>query len=52
MIAAAQQRATVPDFTIDNKSPWLMVGDELLPPPSGPAPVTFDKRYPLKPPGR
>jgi hypothetical protein len=44
--AASQQSATVPDFTIDNKSAWLMVGDELLPPPSGPGPVTFDKRYP------
>jgi hypothetical protein len=43
---AAQQSAAVPDFTIDNKSAWLMVGDELLPPPSGPGPITFDKRYP------
>ena len=43
---AAQQRAPVPDFTIDNKSAWLMVGDDFLPPPSGPGPVTFDKRYP------
>jgi hypothetical protein len=46
MIGVAQQRAAVPDFTIDNKSAWLMVGDELLPPASGPGPVTFDKRYP------
>ena len=43
---AAQQGAPGPDFTIDSKSAWLMVGDELLPPPSGPGPVTFDKRYP------
>jgi hypothetical protein len=43
---AAQQSAAVPDFTIDSKSAWLMVGDEFLPPPSGPGPVTFDKRYP------
>jgi len=43
---AAQQSAAVPDFTIDSKSAWLMVGDELLPPPSGPGPITFDKRYP------
>jgi len=42
--AAAQE--AVPDFTIDSKSAWLMVGDDLLPPPSGPGPVTFDKRYP------
>jgi len=44
--SSAKQGAAVPDFTIDSKSPWLMVGDELLPAPSGPGPVTFDKRYP------
>jgi hypothetical protein len=44
--AAAQRNAAVPDFTVDDKSAWLMVGDELLPPPSGPGPITFDKRYP------
>jgi hypothetical protein len=44
--AAAQQKAAVPDFTVDDKSAWLMVGDELPPPPSGPGPITFDKRYP------
>ncbi|HKD26119.1 MAG TPA: hypothetical protein VKC66_09470 [Xanthobacteraceae bacterium] len=43
---AAQQRAPVPDFTIDSGSAWLMVGDDFLPPASGPGPVTFDKRYP------
>jgi hypothetical protein len=43
---AAQQKTPVPDFTIDSKSAWLMVGDDFLPPPRGPGPVTFDKRYP------
>jgi hypothetical protein len=43
---AAQQKAAVPDFTLDRDGAWLMVGDELLPPPSGPGPITFDKRYP------
>ena len=43
---AAQQKASVPDFTIDSKSAWLMAGDDFLPPPRGPGPVTFDKRYP------
>jgi hypothetical protein len=43
--AAAQQKAAIPDFTQDSNSAWLMIGDELLPPPSGPGPVTFDKRY-------
>jgi hypothetical protein len=37
---------------MDNASAWLMVGDELLPPPSGPGPVTFDKRYPYVDNGR
>jgi hypothetical protein len=44
--AAAQQKAAIPDFTQDSNSAWLMIGDELLPPPNGPGPVTFDKRYP------
>ena len=43
---AAQQKAAVPDFTLDRDGAWLMVGDELLPPPSGPGPITFDKRHP------
>ncbi len=44
---AAQQSVPVPDFTIDSKSAWLMVGDDFLPPPGGrPGPITFDKRYP------
>jgi hypothetical protein len=44
--ALAQQKAAIPDFNLDNKSAWLMINDELQPPPSGPGPVTFDKRYP------
>jgi hypothetical protein len=51
-IAAAQQPAAMPDFSMDNASAWLTVGDELLPPPSGPGPVTFDKRYPYVDNGR
>ncbi len=43
---AAQQSVPVPDFTIDGESAWLVMSDDLLPPPSGPGPVTFDKRYP------
>jgi hypothetical protein len=46
-MVAAQQSVPVPDFTIDSKSAWLMVGDDFLPPPGGrPGPITFDKRYP------
>jgi hypothetical protein len=44
---AAQQKSAAPDFTQDRDGAWLMIGDELLPPPSGgPGPITFDKRYP------
>jgi len=44
---AAQQKSAVPDFMQDRDGAWLMIGDELLPPPSGgPGPITFDKRHP------
>jgi hypothetical protein len=43
---AAQQSVPVPDFSIDGESAWLVMSDDFLPPPSGPGPVTFDKRYP------
>jgi hypothetical protein len=49
---AAQQSPGVPDFGLDTQSAWLMVGDELLAPPSGPGPVTFDKRHPYVDNGR
>ena len=38
---AAQQSVPVPDFTIDGDSAWLVVGDDFLPPPSGPGPVNL-----------
>jgi hypothetical protein len=44
--AVAQQKERIPDFSLDGKSAWLMISDNLLPPESGPGPVTFDKRYP------
>jgi hypothetical protein len=44
--AVAQQKANIPDFSLDSKSAWLMISDNLLPPENGPGPVTFDKRYP------
>jgi hypothetical protein len=44
---AAQQKSAVPDFTQGSDGAWLMIGDELLPPPSGgPGPITFDKNHP------
>jgi hypothetical protein len=44
--ASAQQKEKIPDFSLDSKSAWLTISDNLLPPESGPGPVTFDKRYP------
>jgi hypothetical protein len=42
----ADPTGTVPDLYVNRDTGWLPVGDDLLPPPSGPGPVTFDKRYP------
>jgi hypothetical protein len=42
----AQANAPVPNFSIDRDTGWFPVGDDFLPPPSGPGPVTFDKRHP------
>jgi hypothetical protein len=41
---AADQK--VPDLGMTSQSGWMEVGDELLPPSSGPGPVTNDSRYP------
>jgi hypothetical protein len=43
---AAQQTAAVPDLTGSRETAWFVVNDEFQPPPSGPGPVTFDKRHP------
>jgi hypothetical protein len=43
---AATEPKAVPDLYVDSETAWLPVGDEFLPPPSGPGPVTFDKRHP------
>jgi len=42
----AEEKAAVPDFTQDRNGAWLMTGDELLAPPNGPGPITFDKAHP------
>jgi hypothetical protein len=42
----AQQRSAVPDLTGSSETAWFVVNDEFQPPPSGPGPVTFDKRHP------
>jgi len=44
--ANAQTKAEIPNLYADSETGWLPIGDDFLPPPSGPGPVTFDKRYP------
>jgi hypothetical protein len=43
--AGAEPKA-VPDLYVNRDTGWLPVGDDFLPPPSGPGPVTFDQRHP------
>ena len=46
---------TVPTFTPDVGTGWIMdrsIGDDFLPPASGPGPITFDKAHPYVPNGR
>ena len=38
-----------PDFAADETVSWIPVGDDYLPPASGPGPVTFDKAHPYVP---
>src|SRR5215212_4586637 len=49
--AAAAPAAPIPKFAPDSATGWLAAGTEFIAPPSGPAPVTFDKRYPYVPNG-
>ena len=47
--ADAQSQAAsskMPDFGIDTQYAWHEIGDEFLPAPTGPKPVTNDPRYP------
>ena len=47
MGAAPGENGNTPDFTGDSETSWFSsAGDELMPPPSGPGPVTFDKAHP------
>src|SRR5262245_522639 len=38
--------ADVPNLMGTNTTAWYVFNDEFQPPPSGPGPVTFDKRFP------
>jgi len=44
--APAQPNVAAPNLYVDSETGWLPIGDDLQPPPSGPGPVTFDKRHP------
>ena len=44
--SSSEPSGQIPDLSGSGDIAWLVVGDELLPPPSGPGPVTFDKRHP------
>jgi hypothetical protein len=46
VIAAESRASKIPDFGISSEMAWHEIGDEFLPPPSGPRPVTNDPRYP------
>ncbi len=45
---AAEKDAAIPDLAAAELS-WVKVGDDYLPPASGPGPVTFDKAHPYQP---
>ncbi len=49
VFAAAERSVPPPDFAIDATTSWIPVGDDYLPPASGPGPVTFDKAHPYVP---
>ncbi len=44
--ARAEGNGAVPDLFVNSDTGWLPAGDDFLPPPNGPGPVTFDKRHP------
>src|SRR5882762_434846 len=46
LAAQGAPNASIPNFHPLYGTAWLEIGDELLPPPSGPGPVTNDSRYP------
>jgi hypothetical protein len=46
---AAQVQVPPPDFAADDVTSWLPVGDDYLPPASGPGPITFDPAHPYIP---
>jgi hypothetical protein len=52
--APADTSHAIPDFAADSSTAWVLdrTVDDLLAPPSGPGPITFDKAHPYVPNGR
>ena len=48
-IGAAERTALPPSFAPDAETNWIPVGDDYLPPETGPGPVTFDPAHPYVP---
>jgi len=48
-IGAAERSALPPTFAPDAETSWIPVGDDYLPPETGPRPVTFDPAHPYVP---
>jgi hypothetical protein len=46
--AAAQQKASPPDFSA-NQAGWITMGGDLLPVPGSPKPITWDPAHPYVP---
>jgi hypothetical protein len=47
--AAAESAASkIPDFQLGPDMAWREIGDEFLPPPSGPGPITEDPEHPFR----
>ena len=46
--SAAPQAEKIPDFGGSDVS-WVKIGDDFIPPASGPAPVTYDRAHPYQP---
>jgi hypothetical protein len=52
--ASGAESTSIPNFSPDSHTGWIAglpdgetpIGDDFLPPPSGPGPVTFDKAHP------
>jgi hypothetical protein len=52
--ASGAETTSIPNFSPDSRTGWIAgrpdgetpIGDDFLPPPSGPGPITFDKAHP------